>query len=261
MAASGIAIVVPAPSTYGAVELKEVIRKHTVKAHAITVGIFILLLLLYIGVAKFTEMSTNKMLIAPIAKIRLDNLPPPPSNADDLPPPPPVEQIINTGPASRAGTPVPVPETQITADMKEFASMDELSRASSVGGNGVDNGGFANNIDLNREKVDIKPREEEPDAYEFVAVEKEPYIDLAELQKKIEYPEMAKRANVEGKVTIRVLVGKDGKPMKTIIEQSDNELLNDAARKAVMKSIFTPAIQNTHPITCWVSIPISFRLR
>jgi TonB family protein len=259
MASPGIEIVVPAPSTYGAVELKEVISKHTIKGHIITVGIFILLLLLYIGVAKFTEMKTNKMLIAPISKVKLIDLQPL-SNADE-PPPPPTDQIINTGPASRAGTPVPVPETQIPADLKEFASMDELSRASSEGGNGVDNGGFASNIDLNKEKVEIKQREEEPDAYEFIAVEKEPYIDLAELQKKIEYPEMAKRANVEGKVTIRVLVGKDGKPIKTLIEQSDNELLNDAARKAVLKSIFTPAIQNGHAITCWVSIPISFRLR
>ncbi|MBL7993460.1 MAG: energy transducer TonB, partial [Candidatus Kapabacteria bacterium] len=46
-----------------------------------------------------------------------------------------------------------------------------------------------------------------------------------------------------------------------IVESTDSDLLNDAAIKAVMSSVFTPAIQNNQPIDCWVSIPIVFRLR
>ncbi len=251
-------IVMPPPSTYGAVEIKEIIKKYTFRAFIVTILMFTILLLLYWGVVKISASSTNQLKLAPIVKLQIDKLLPP-TDENQAPPPPP-EQIINSGPAARAGTPVPVPETQITADMKDFATMEELGRASAEGGSGIDNGGFAPNIDVNK-KVNVEVRESESDPWEFVPVEKEPYIDLAELQKKIVYPEMARRAGVEGKVVVRVLVGKDGKPMKTIIEQSDNELLNDAAKNAVMKSVFTPAIQNGNPIALWVSIPIQFRLR
>ena len=142
--------------------------------------------------------------------------------------------------------------------------MTSLNRAASVGGSGNVSPLVPQSADKSynkrasakvENKVDI-----EPDAYEFVAVEKEPYINLSDLQKKIVYPEIAKRANIEGKVMVRVLVGKVGKPIKTIIEKSDNELLNDAASKAIMGSLFAPAIQNGHPIDCWVSIPIQFKL-
>jgi protein TonB len=257
--ASRIAIVMPAPSSYGAIELKEFIRKYTWKAFFVTVAGMIILLLLYFASVKISEATTNKFKMAPIVKIDITDLPPPPSDAEEVPPPP-AEQIINTGPASRAGTPVPVPETEITADLKEFASMEELGRASSEGGDGVDLGGFASNIDVDK-KVNVDVRESEGDPWEFVAVEKEPYIDLAELQKKIVYPEMARRAGIEGKVVVRVYVGKDGRPTKTIIEASDNELLDNAAKTAIMKSVFTPAIQNGSPVSLWVSIPINFRLR
>jgi protein TonB len=140
--------------------------------------------------------------------------------------------------------------------MKDFANVDEVSRASSTGGDGTDQGflGLAKD-------VEVEVREDEPSAYDFVPVEKEPYIDIKELQRKVVYPELAKRAGIEGKVNIRVLVGKNGVPKKNLIESTDSELLNDAAVKAVMSSVFTPAIQNNQPIDCWVSIPIVFRLR
>ncbi|MCL5992306.1 MAG: TonB family protein [Bacteroidetes bacterium] len=257
--ATRTAIAIPAPSDYGAKELKEFIRKYTYKGFIVTVVVLIILLLLYWATLKISEATSNKFKMAPIVKIDITDLPPPPSDVEEVPPPP-AEQIINTGPASRAGTPVPVPETEITADLKEFASMEELGRASSEGGSGVDLGGFASNIDVDK-KVNVNVRESEGDPWEFVAVEKEPYIDLAELQKKIVYPEMARRAGIEGKVVVRVYVGKDGKPVKTIIEASDNELLDNAAKVAIMKSVFTPAIQNGSPVPLWVSIPINFRLR
>ena len=189
-----------------------------------------------------------------INKMKLMNLPPPPTALEDAqaPPPPPTA----AGPAARAGTPVPVPDALIAPDVKDFANVDEISRASTTGGDGNDQGylGLASD-------VDTEVREDEPSAYDFIPVEKEPYVDIRELQKKVVYPDMAKRAGIEGKVNIRVLVGKNGVPKKHLVESSDSELLNDAAIKAVMSSVFTPAIQNNQPIDCWVSIPIVFRLR
>jgi protein TonB len=238
---------------YGAPEIKAYIQKSTRNGF---IGSMALLLLLIGGYAAFLAASAaaNKTKGPMVNKMKLTQLPPPPAEAQETPPPPP--PTTAPGPAARAGTPVPVPDALVTPDMKDFANVDEVSRASATGGDGQDQGflGLAKD-------VEVEVREDEPSAYDFVPVEKEPYIDIKELQRKVVYPELAKRAGIEGKVNIRVLVGKNGVPKKNLIESTDSELLNDAAVKAVMSSVFTPAIQNNQPIDCWVSIPIVFRLR
>ena len=141
---------------------------------------------------------------------------------------------------------------------QNFASFENLGKVLSTEGTKEiptnNETPFLGNTRVLVEDIDIPPDD-------FIAVELEPYIDLSELQRKVAYPEMARRAGIEGKVIIRVLVGKDGKPLKSIIELSENELLNESAVKAVMSSIFTPAGQNGNPVALWVSIPINFRLR
>ncbi len=243
--------------SYGAFEMKEFIRKSTVKAFIITMSILLLLLLAYI-VTKVVSSKTFKS-VAPITKMKLENLPPPPAN--DAPPPPPPPPEVYTGPAARAGTPVPVPDAEITPDMKDFAKTDEIARASAEGGNGLDGGGFSSNIQVDQ-PIDVK-KEEEPSPDDFIAVEKEPEPNYALLKKNTVYPEMARRAQIEGKVIVRVLVGKDGKPKpgKIKIEDTSNEMFNQAAIDAVMKTPFTPAIQNGQPIEVWVTVPMNFQLR
>ncbi len=237
---------------YGATELKNYIRTSTTKGFAGAMGVLALLMLLYGAMLMANRLETRIGL--GINKMKLTQLPPPPVQSAEVQPPPP--PALNAGPAARAGTPVPVPDALITPDMKDFANIDEVSRASSVGGDGTDTGFLGLTKD-----VEVEIREEEPNPYDFYPNEKEPYIDIKDLQKKVVYPELAKRAGIEGKVNIRVLVGKNGIPKKHIIESSDSDLLNDAAIKATMSSVFTPAIQNNQPIDCWVSIPIVFKLR
>ena len=259
MTTSAVTIDMPQPSTYGAVELKYWIRRYTVKGFIITVSLVILFFLLYIGIGVIAQ-SSEKAKIAPIVKIKLEDLPPPQQNADEAPPPP-TQQIINTGPAARAGTPVPVPEAMIKEDLKDFATTEELARASAKGGTGDDAGGFASNIEWDKD-VNVDTREEEPPPDVFIPVEKEPVVDLEKLQEKIVYPDLARRAGIEGKVIVRVLIGKDGKVKKQLIEYTDSDLLTEAAKQAITKyGTFTPGIQNGQPVTCWVSIPIQFKLR
>jgi periplasmic protein TonB len=236
---------------YGAQELKAYIPKATQRGF---VAAMLLILLFIGGYWVFLRATTLGIKKGPaVNKMKLTNIPPPPTQTEAAPPPPPT---TTPGPAARAGTPVPVPDALIAPDVKDFANVDEISRASTTGGDGNDQGflGLAS-------EVDTEVREEEPNAYDFVPVEKEPYIDIKELQRKVIYPDLAKRAGIEGKVNIRVLVGKNGVPKKHIVESTDSDLLNDAAIRAVMNSVFTPAIQNNQPIDCWVSIPIVFRLR
>ncbi|MBS3999771.1 MAG: energy transducer TonB [Desulfobulbaceae bacterium] len=254
-----ITIEMPEPSGYGAAELKVLINKNTIRAFLITFGLTILLLLIYVFAVESSSGAKAAPKMAPLAKVRLDNLAE--LTDETMVAPPPIQQIVNTGPAARAGNPVPVPDAQITAEMKDFATIDVMDRASSAGGDGIDLGGFASTINTN-EKVVVQKRIEEPAPDAFIPVEKEPGVDLAKLQKIIKYPELARRAGVEGKVIIRVLVDEKGKARKQLIEYTDNELLNQAAMDAVNDyGTFTPAIQNAQPIMCWVSIPIQFKLR
>ncbi|HRP01721.1 MAG TPA: energy transducer TonB [Candidatus Kapabacteria bacterium] len=259
--AAKLVIEVPAPSGYGASELKELIRKYTVRGFIMTVALTLLLLLLYVGIQMRNESAKTAPKLAPIVKVTLDQLPS--ADAAEVAPPPPPQEIISTGPAARAGTPIGVPDAQITADMKDFATIDVMSRASSVGGDGVDLGGFSSNINIGEKReIKIEHKEAEPAPDDFIPVEKEPGVDLGKLQKSIVYPDLARRANVEGRVVVRVLVGSDGRARKYFIESSDHELLNQAALDAIKNyGLFTPAIQNGNAITCWVSIPITFRLR
>ena len=98
------------------------------------------------------------------------------------------------------------------------------------------------------------------DPYDFVPVDKEPYIDLKILYSAITYPSEARRLGIEGRVTVRVLVGKSGIPKSYIVESADSPLLVAEAVRLVMNATFAPATQNGQIIDCWVSIPIIFKL-
>lgn len=253
-----IAAQTPAGMKYGAPEIKVVINKNTVRAFIVTSLVLLLLLLGYIVTQMIIEARRPIIPKVKLTRVSLDALAPPPSNADAPPPPPPTEVPVNSGPAARAGTPVAVPDALLAPDAKDFANVDEVNRASSVGGDGSDNGGFA---DMGNGNVNIQAREAEPDVDEFVAVEKEPGFDYGALQRNAKYPDMARRNNIEGVVLVAALIGKDGKVMKTQIVDTDHELLNDAAVKAVLATSFTPAIQNGNSVVCWVRIPVRFQLR
>lgn len=243
---------------YGAPEIKVIINKNTIRAFVITSSVLLLLLLGYIVSQIIAERMRVPIPKVKLSSVSLESLAPPPTDADAPPPPPPSEPLVNNGPAARAGTPVPVPDALLAPDAKDFANVDEVNRASSVGGDGSDNGGFA---DMGNGTVNVQAREAEPDVDEFIAVEKEPGFDYEALKKSVKYPDMARRNSIEGSVTVAALIGKDGKVIKTSIVDSDHDLLNNEAIRAVLATSFTPAIQNGNAVVCWVRIPLKFQLR
>ena len=146
-------------SKYGAAEIKDYIPKATTRGFAIAMTSAFLLLGSY---AAFVANTNSLKTRGPVVnKMKLTNLPPPPQTVESVPPPP----TTAPGPASRAGTPVPVPDALIAPDVKDFANVDEISRASTIGGDGQDQGymGLASD-------VDVEVREQEPNAYECMAL-------------------------------------------------------------------------------------------
>jgi len=258
-------VIEPHISDYGARELKEFIRKYTWRAFIVTNSIF---LLFFLGYYIYGIMNVVKPdLMAPIAFSTIDIIgldePPPPPEDMAAPPPPPPQVMVQGGPPQRAGTPIPIPDAEIAPDLKEFASMDVMSRASAEGGDGIDLGGFSDKINFAKEDLDVKARETElPSPDDFIAVEKNPVVDIGKLQGLVEYPDMARRSGVEGRVIVKVLVDKTGEILKTKVEYSDSKLLDPAALAAIKKyGKMTPAIQNKQPVACWLSVPITFKLR
>ena len=252
---------VPLPSNYGAAEMKHFIRKNTYRGAVITL-LLLLLFLLINFIVETVEQSATEMKVAPIIRTTIEDLLLQNAETSDIAPPP--DLVINTGPAARAGNPVPVPDALIAPDLQDFATVDIIDRAAAEGGTGEDLGGFASNIDWDRSRdLDVgRLIDKDPDPDAFIPVEKEPGIDMTKLQRLVVYPDMARRAGIEGTVFVRALVDRTGKITRTIIESSDNRALNDAAEKAVKDYGYaTPAIMNQEPTTCWVTIPIVFRLR
>lgn len=83
-------------------------------------------------------------------------------------------------------------------------------------------------------------------------------------QKKPRYPNMARRAGIEGKVIVSVLISENGRPMKAQITKRippDQTVFDDSAIECVMNSSYSPGIQNGSPIKVWLTVPIRFTLR
>lgn len=84
-------------------------------------------------------------------------------------------------------------------------------------------------------------------------------------QPQLEFPNQAVMGRVMDKVWIDILVGKDGKPVKTEIKKRDPEmayLFDSNARKWAMGCRFSPAKDEYgNPVQSWITIPLSFVLR
>jgi len=171
--------------------------------------------------------------------IRMETLPPPPSLSNA--PPPPVIPINQEIVKPTIGTPVPVPDSQ--APEQTIMSQQELQQAlmpEGMSGTGKDSIFIA---------VDDLPSEGE-----FVYYEDAPAPVNAPPPV---YPEFAREAQIQGKVTLHVLVGKDGR-VKNVKVMKGVTGLNDAAVDAVRKWVFKPALSNNKPVAVWVEVPVNF---
>lgn len=88
------------------------------------------------------------------------------------------------------------------------------------------------------------------------------HFDAAYLQNlERKYPPLSRRLGEEGKVLLRVLVSKDGRPAAVNVEKSSNfERLDEAARQAVASWRFSPAKRGDEAIEASIIVPIVFRL-
>jgi len=107
----------------------------------------------------------------------------------------------------------------------------------------------------------VEEKEEEP--VFFVAVEQmpEPIGGIAGIQSKIVYPEIARRAGVQGRVFVKAFVDETGRVNKVTLIKGIGAGCDEAAMKAVRQTKFKPGKQRGKAVKVQVSIPILFKIK
>lgn len=77
---------------------------------------------------------------------------------------------------------------------------------------------------------------------------------------KPDYPEIARMAQIEGTVIVKVLVGPDGLVRDAQVIQGVNPMLNNSALDAARRCKFIPGKQRNIPVKAWMALPFAFRL-
>lgn len=96
----------------------------------------------------------------------------------------------------------------------------------------------------------------------FVIVEEMPKLigGLEELQSKIEYPALARRAGVEGRVYVQFVVNMEGVPEDIVITRGIGAGADEEAVRVISTMRFTPGKQRGQIVPVKMSLPVSFRL-
>ena len=120
-------------------------------------------------------------------------------------------------------------------------------------------------LDVNADVAPPPPPAKEEKSEEptyFIAVEEmpQPIGGIAAIQSKIVYPEIAKRAGVEGRVYVLAFVDRDGNVTKAKILKGIGAGCDEAALKAVEETKFKPGKQRGKPVNVQVSVPVFFKL-
>ncbi|KAB2923497.1 MAG: energy transducer TonB [Bacteroidetes bacterium] len=235
-----------ATTTYGFQELRILTRKYSTVALVSAGVLHVSVIGAYYGIQKLMEEDE------PVYTVRImkySDLGPPPSITNSQAAP----AVSVQGPVAKptVGTPVPVPDAEINPE-QTIATQTEMAAVGPSIGEGVGDGGP---VEI-QEDVSIQDDGPPPD---FVPVEKQPQ-PIPGNNPSPTYPEIARRAGVEGTVWVKIWVDKEGNPKKAQVLKSDAELFNQPAIEAAMKWKFTPAIMNNGPVSVWVSIPFRFKL-
>lgn len=89
----------------------------------------------------------------------------------------------------------------------------------------------------------------------------EPVGGIQSIFRNIKYPEIAKRAGIQGKVLVRAYINEKGNVVNVKIIKSAHEALDSAAVNAVLKTKFKPGMLHGKPVKTQVAIPIVFTLK
>ncbi len=165
-----------------------------------------------------------------------------------------MEEIVQTKqqesvpPPPRPPVPVAVPNTEIIEDVDINIDAE------------ID---FSSQMDM----PPPPPQEEEATEDEeddfFVLVEEMPELigGLQALQKEVEYPERALRANIEGRVYVQFIVNEKGEVENPKVVRGIGGGCDEEALRVVKLAKFKPGMQRGRPVRVQYNLPVIFMIR
>lgn len=96
----------------------------------------------------------------------------------------------------------------------------------------------------------------------FVVVEKmpEPIGGMAGVQSRVQYPDMARRAGIEGRVTVRFVVNEEGNVENAEVVRGIGGGADQEALRVVRETKFKPGIQRGKPVRVQFALSVNFKL-
>lgn len=239
------ALAVPQHSIpYGSAELKQAYGRNLAIGLSASVGIHVLIVWMFVGLdVRFEDVRDRGPIVKlPDRGVEITNQPRLPGVYD-----PPVTHV-NTKVNIDAGTPV---ASSVVDPERTIASQEEL-REFVTPREDVEGTGTGTSTWTEKEVEEEHPREI------WEGVEKEPM-----LVKMVEpvYPPLALKAGIEGKVTVRIWVDKNGRPKELFVYSSTHQLFEEAALDAARQLVFTPAYMNSGTVSVWVLVPYKFKIK
>lgn len=237
---------------YGAYEIRKKYDKN------VTLGLLgavsILAIIVLSSFVSLKNFVSAKIETGP-AEVELINLkkeftPPPIKNP--LPPPPPVEKVKFTAPVVKADSLI---------DEKDILSSDAAENVNNVP---IDTASGYEIVepDKNNAVIDEGPSEVVllPEEYaEFPGGEEMLFKFLGD---NIKYPREAVENNLEDKVFIEFIIGKDGRVSEPKILRGEYKILNEEALRVIsLMPVWTPAKQGGRPVKTAMKLPVAFRLK
>jgi len=141
----------------------------------------------------------------------------------------------------------PLPkEAASPADAIDIIPSDDVGLDETIG---------PNFVDLKDLPIVKPPPLEGPSVY--IGFDTEPRLLMAA---KPTYPELARKAEMEGRVTVLVTIDESGRVIQATVGHSDAEIFNQAAIEAALKYVFSPAEQNGIPVRATIGVSFKFTL-
>ena len=107
------------------------------------------------------------------------------------------------------------------------------------------------------------PEEEEEEEDFFVVVENMPELigGMRKLQGCVNYPEMARKAGIEGRVIVQFVVNQNGRVEDPRVIRGIGGGADDEALRCVKQAEFKPGRQRGKPVRVQYSLPVIFKLQ
>lgn len=104
-------------------------------------------------------------------------------------------------------------------------------------------------------------REAEQDSFMVFEEAPAPVGGLSAIQKRVIYPELAVKAEIEGQVVIRAGIDENGNVFRTDVLKSLGGGCTEAAITAIRNTKFRPGFQREKPVKVQIAVPVMFKLK